>query len=436
MHIEVNTDGYETWRDTIALKPYKLNLDRSITLTENLPKIEVDSSSALIAYDRLSASFSDGKKIGTYKDEDGEVIEEIKWDGGVKLGSTGFEELFYEVLTNNGFNTPLKQAAELFSNSSEERKKYPRYLIGAKLLEYDVQLQHEKLNILKKEDVLGRTTMKLRWGILDKTTDKVALELTTTGIGRYRIRDGIFINNLSAFEDALYKLMSNPEFLELINNHPIPNYEMLNEADSSIASRTINNVVLPKFENNSEMINRVSKSCVTIATDVGHGSGAVISNEGHILTADHVVQNMNKIEVQFSNGLTFNAQILARDRRNDVALIKIEGSGFPALPIQQKPQSNLGQEVFTIGTPSDIELGQSVSRGIISGRRKAKGRLYTQLDMAVSLGNSGGPLINSNGEIIGIIQTKIIKEGVEGIGFAVPIDRALNVLNLSIEDTK
>ncbi|NBC02087.1 MAG: PEGA domain-containing protein [Bacteroidetes bacterium] len=173
MHITVNSEGYETWRDTIALKPYQLNLDRTVDLTEKPTQIEVDSNSALIAYDRLSANFADGKTIGSYKDDDGEVIEEIKWDGGVKLGSTGFEELFYEVLTNNGFNTPLKQAAELFSNRSEERKKYPRYLIGAKLLEYDVQLQQEKLNILKKDDVLGRTTMKLRWGILDNTTDKV-----------------------------------------------------------------------------------------------------------------------------------------------------------------------------------------------------------------------------------------------------------------------
>ena len=79
-----------------------------------------------------------------------------------------------------------------------------------------------------------------------------------------------------------------------------------------------------------------------------------------------------------------------------------------------------------------MELGQSVAKGILSGKRKIKDKIYIQTDMAVSPGNSGGPLLNEKGEIIGIVQRKIVDEGVEGIGFAIPIDKAIEILNIEL----
>jgi S1-C subfamily serine protease len=90
----------------------------------------------------------------------------------------------------------------------------------------------------------------------------------------------------------------------------------------------------------------------------------------------------------------------------------------------------MGDEVITIGTPADLLLGQSVARGIVSGKRRFDDLVYLQTDMAVSPGNSGGPVINSKGEIIGLVQGKIIGKGVEGICFAIPIERALQVLRI------
>src|SRR5690606_14417458 len=117
---------------------------------------------------------------------------------------------------------------------------------------------------------------------------------------------------------------------------------------------------------------------------------------------------------------------------NDIALLKVQGRGFRALPISEDNEYQLGAEVITIGTPADVELGQSISKGILSGKRKKDDKIYWQVDMAVSPGNSGGPLMNTKGEIIGIIQSKIVLEGVEGIGFALPIGKVKEVFNIQL----
>ena len=180
------------------------------------------------------------------------------------------------------------------------------------------------------------------------------------------------------------------------------------------------------------MIQYASTSCVTIITDGGHGSGVIINDNGYVMTAYHVVDGANKIDVKFSHGLKLKATLVAYDYPNDVAILDITGEGFQALPLNTKDNSGLGINVLTIGTPAELELGQSVAKGILSGKRKIKEKIYIQTDMAVSPGNSGGPLLNEKGEIIGIVQRKIVDEGVEGIGFAIPVDKAIEVLNIEL----
>jgi S1-C subfamily serine protease len=135
----------------------------------------------------------------------------------------------------------------------------------------------------------------------------------------------------------------------------------------------------------------------------------------------------------FSDGLKQQAVIRSFDLENDVVLLEISGSGYRALPIGRSDSLSLGDEVITIGTPADLSLGQSVARGILSGKRMFEDIVYLQTDMAVSPGNSGGPLLNSKGEIVGIIQRKVVMSGVEGIGFAIPIERAASILRIQMD---
>ena len=187
------------------------------------------------------------------------------------------------------------------------------------------------------------------------------------------------------------------------------------------------------FDNFSSLIKAVNPACVSVITDGGFGSGAIIDERGYIITAFHVVEGVNKIDVKFASGIQLPATIVSSSSEQDLALLKISGNGYPSLNIDQELDPSLGEDVFTIGTPADIELGQSISRGIVSGKRKIEEQIYLQLDMAVSPGNSGGPLLNQKGEIIGVVLRKIIDAGVEGIGFAVPSKELIEALKLEIE---
>jgi len=94
----------------------------------------------------------------------------------------------------------------------------------------------------------------------------------------------------------------------------------------------------------------------------------------------------------------------------------------------------IGEELFAIGTPLDEQLGQSVTRGIMSGRREFQGRSFLQTDVSINPGNSGGPIVDENGKVVGVATLKIAEEGVQGIGFAVPASKIVEMLNLHFLD--
>jgi S1-C subfamily serine protease len=195
-------------------------------------------------------------------------------------------------------------------------------------------------------------------------------------------------------------------------------------------------LVRPKpvsFNGRKEMLSALVKAVVTISTDNGHGSGFLISNDGYMLTNHHVVDDKAMVKVKFEQGFTLDAQVLKVNEDFDLALLKVEATDLPALAIGSDAQLMLGEELFAIGTPLDAALGQSVSRGILSGKRDLDGRTFLQTDVSINPGNSGGPVVDENGTVVGVATMKISGAGVEGIGFAVPISQALDMLNVSIQ---
>jgi len=160
------------------------------------------------------------------------------------------------------------------------------------------------------------------------------------------------------------------------------------------------------------------------------GSGFVVSTDGYILTNAHVVDQADEITVKFNDKREFKAKVIGADRRTDVALIKIEGSGLQAVKFGDPNKLRVGEWVVAIGSPFGFE--NSVTAGIIS----AKGRSlpqenfvpFIQTDVAINPGNSGGPLFNLNGEVIGI-NSQIYSRtgGFMGLSFAIPIDVAMDI---------
>ena len=162
------------------------------------------------------------------------------------------------------------------------------------------------------------------------------------------------------------------------------------------------------------------------------GSGFVMSQDGYILTNAHVVDGADEVTVRLTDKREFKAKIIGADKRTDVALLKIEASGLPAVKMADPAQLRVGEWVVAIGSP--FGFANSVTAGIVS----AKGRSlpqenyvpFIQTDVAINPGNSGGPLFNMRGEVVGInSQIYSRSGGYMGVSFAIPIDVAMDIQN-------
>jgi len=172
----------------------------------------------------------------------------------------------------------------------------------------------------------------------------------------------------------------------------------------------------------------------------GIGSGFVYDDRGHILTNNHVVENSDEIKVTFQDGTEFNAKVVGTDDKSDVAVIKIDATSYPPLKVGDSNILKVGDLVMAIGSP--FELSQSVTTGIISAtERNSVGindfESFLQTDAAINPGNSGGPLVNMDGEVVGVNSAIVTGgRGNDGIGFAIPIKMAANIANQIIKDGK
>ena len=160
----------------------------------------------------------------------------------------------------------------------------------------------------------------------------------------------------------------------------------------------------------------------------GVGSGFIISADGYVMTNAHVVDGADEVYVTLTDKREFKAKIIGVDKRTDVALVKIEGSNLPRLALGDSDKIRVGEWVIAIGSP--FGLDNTVTAGIVSAKARDTGDYLPliQTDVAVNPGNSGGPLINMRGEVIGInSQIYSRSGGYMGISFAVPIDEAMRV---------
>jgi serine protease Do len=160
----------------------------------------------------------------------------------------------------------------------------------------------------------------------------------------------------------------------------------------------------------------------------GVGSGFIISADGFVLTNAHVVDGADDVYVKLTDKREFKAKIIGVDKRTDVAVLKIDGSNLPRLAMGDSSKIKVGEWVIAIGSPYDLD--NTVTAGIISAKSRETGDYLPliQTDVAVNPGNSGGPLINMRGEVVGInSQIYSRSGGYQGISFAVPIDEAMRV---------
>ncbi len=204
------------------------------------------------------------------------------------------------------------------------------------------------------------------------------------------------------------------------------------------------NVTITSKDSINESVQKVYDSVVVVNNYQngrlsGYGSGFVYKKDskyGYIMTNNHVVDGASEIKITLTSGDEVEAKVLGTDSYMDIAVVRISADKVLGIAeIGDSSKSKVGDTVFTVGTPVSTEYAGTVTKGIISGENREitvtnNGSQYMmeaiQIDASINPGNSGGPLVNINGEVIGVNSVKLVESSVEGMGFAIPIEVAMS----------
>ena len=173
-------------------------------------------------------------------------------------------------------------------------------------------------------------------------------------------------------------------------------------------------------------------------TPASEGSGIIMTADGYIVTNAHVVEDAAGITVILENGESYAAQLVGSDSKTDLAVLKIEANNLSYATFGNSDQVEVGEDVIAIGNPGGMQLAGSVTKGIVSALNRSVsdnsyGTPYIQTDAAINPGNSGGALVNMYGQVIGINSAKLVATDYEGIGFAIPINDAMPIIEELIQ---
>jgi serine protease Do len=304
-----------------------------------------------------------------------------------------------------------------------------RYELGAQVsgLGIDVYLYENSWPNSPAQQIDSHMTID--WQVYDTLTHKVAYTHTTnTGCKDYKgDRAALF----TIFRKSCRQLLADPDFAAFMKPETAKEAEM--DQGSSFSSA----LELTSFHPETARalpadFPAVLDGVVTINSGVTTGAGFIITEDGYVLTAAHVVSGLKTVSVHLHGGLVLDADVVRVDDGADVALVKLPGNSHKALELATDDPA-VGIDVYAIGNPKGEELGWSVAKGIVSSKREIEGHKFIQTDASVNPGNSGGPLIGKDGRVFGVVSRKVVLPGFEGLAFAVPVTEAIAKLNLKFD---
>lgn len=336
---------------------------------------------------------------------------------GIDLNDAQFINGINSAISNFGYET-LGGGTSVF----KEKQETPDLAIAGEITHMDKET---------KGTSGFKVAVLVNWSVYSVAKEKIIYKFSSAGYSDSQIGHKFKDELILALKNAVVGLISSEEFIKYADDKGRPS-EAIQEPKPEALILPL--VAMSNSSDYAKIVKNSINSVVTVKTDYGHGSGFLISQDGYALTNNHVVEDSDKIEVIFNNNLTLPAEVISTNRNRDVTLLKIVGGGYQPLPLKiDEDGAEIGSEVIAIGTPEDIELGQTVTKGIVSGNRNLDGKNYIQTDVSLNSGNSGGALLNADGEVIGIVVSKIIGNNIEGLGFAIPIKDAIDDLNIKFE---
>ena len=277
----------------------------------------------------------------------------------------------------------------------------------------------------------GSLSMSVQWQVYDPAAQQLIGKFETHATGQTAQTtsggvDGLF---LAAFRANARDLMSDSGFQRVLKR---PSATTMAASASSVAPIQFTPALTAAPKTPPQAV----ASVVLVQTNDGHGSGFLISPDGYILTNHHVVGAAATVRVRWADGSEGPAQVLRSDRHRDIALLKVASPSGKALALKTALPAQ-GDVVFAVGAPLDPSLQGTLTRGIVSANRVRDGQPVIQSDVAVTHGNSGGPLLNEHGEVVGITDYRVEENGLGvGLNMFIPIEDALRALSIAPMPTK
>jgi len=341
------------------------------------------------------------------------------------VGGEELTEVFQEELKANSYEV-VGDPDALFEDPSTWKAEY---LVAGLIKSMKANICYPMAGFGDFTQSKGEASLSVQWQVYSRLSRKVEYKVTTEGYGEVTDSqpDGEIDIFLNAFSQATRNLLAEPGFHDLITGQGL-------RAEAKIARDTILLDSRPLFVDPiADHINDIRLNVVTVFAGDSHGSGFFIDQKGHLLTNEHVVRTAKFVKIKLTTGREILGEVLATNPIRDVALLKSEETSLKGLPTKGDPL-NIGSEVFAMGSPLDEEYSSTLSRGIISAYRSEDGLDFIQSDVNVLPGSSGGPLLDENGNVIGItVKGRFFNEAIAGLNFFVPIKDALDKLNIQRE---
>jgi S1-C subfamily serine protease len=272
----------------------------------------------------------------------------------------------------------------------------------------------------------SESALFIEWQVYDALKEQVVYTSSTSGYGKQSGIGSACIQ--SAFLSALDNLLADAIFVGSVKVSSAKRWKQESDALAPIVINSHTSDEKLSLPNDLEL---VLQSVITIRAGGSVGSGVVISKDGWSITAGHVVSDLGEVVVRTHYGLELTATVVRVDKQQDIALIRLPGRGHPCLSVSKEETARIGTDLFAVGAPLGEDLAFSVTKGVVSAFREWQGKRYIQTDAALSPGNSGGPLLSSDGKVVGIVSWKIAAPGFEGLAFGVPIAAITERLRIS-----
>lgn len=379
---------------------------------------------------KMIAKLPRGTEIGAIKGGLGCMnVGKLAWRSGkMNVGDDEFTSIFFEELKRLNYNV-VGDPTDMF----EDKRGTAEIAIGGLITSIHVDICYPMMGWGDVSNGNANATITVEWQIYNTLDKKTIYKTAASGAGSAKFSAGMANEALYlAFGNAVRGLLADQKFHEhVVEKDPSAPAGPLTEISSSSPGPAPSPVTLSTKaapgKNQAKTVADAQKSVVVIQMGGSSGSGFLISDSGYILTNHHVVDGKKNVRIVFSDGSKIEGQVLRSDAKQDVALVQIASTPFRGLALRTEDLP-VGSDVYAIGAPKGMQ--GTVSKGVVSSYRENKRGRWLQSDTSVNPGNSGGPLVDAQGRVVGICSWGLRGDGTQGLNFFIPISDALKTMNI------